>query len=85
MHPLRPIFLALAAATSLLSACASLDQPGSESPAFEEKEYVTGSNLPKKKRAPATEEERARAQEAARAMGEEQRRSGSLVPTPGRL
>ncbi|CAG0994248.1 hypothetical protein BURK2_02571 [Burkholderiales bacterium] len=80
-----PALLALAAAAMLLSACASLDQPAGESLALEEKEYVTGSNLPKRKRVPATDQERERAQEAARVMREEQMRSGSLVPTPGRL
>jgi hypothetical protein len=81
----RFAFLGALPLALLLAGCASSDPLTSEPVAFEEREYVTGSNLPKKKRAPATEQERDRAQEATRAMREEQMRSGSLTPSPGRL
>ncbi len=69
----------------VLGGCANNAAIPDETRAYEEREYVTGSNLPVRKRRPATDDERERAQEAARAMRDEQTRSGTLIPSPGRM
>jgi len=87
MHPPKSklALAALFAFTALASGCAGTGVNPNEPVAYEDREYVTGSNLPVKKRRPATDEERERAQETARVMREEQARSGTLTPSPGRM
>jgi hypothetical protein len=68
----------LALLTLLLGGCATADKDMKNTVALEDREYVTGSNLPVKRRAPATDEERAAAQAAAREMGSRQISSGVI-------
>ncbi len=81
----RALLACAFALATLASGCASTGVNPDEPMAYEEKEYITGSNLPTKKRRPVTDQERERAQEATRIMREEQARSGTMTPSSGRI